>query len=104
MDSALYRSMTKSLEALWDAESNNDVGMQVNIHPHSRDDFSSLIQAADDWAYAKVYQHNHRIANENGAKYDTCYTRITFSPNTEAGYSNITVFWPSPSYLTGVTP
>ena len=46
-----------------------------------------------------MYQHNHRIANENGAKYDTWYTRITMSANTEVGYNNITVFWPSPNYI-----
>lgn len=104
MDSALYRTMGKALEALREAEANNDTGIQVNIHPHTRGHFSSLIQAADDFAQPRTYQHNHRIPNESGSKYDTCYTRITFSPNTEVGYNNITVFWPSPNYMTGVTP
>lgn len=104
MHSELYRTMMSAIDCLWEAESNADFGCQINLHPRSRDDFSSLIQAADDTAQPKLYQHNHRIANENGAKYDTCYTRISINPNLEAGYNNITVFWPSPHYLTGVTP
>ena len=104
MSSELYRMTINALDTLWEAESNADIGCQINLHPRSRGDFSSIIQAVDDTAQPKLYQYNHRIANENGAKYDTWYTRITMSANNEAGYSNITVFWPSPNYSTGVTP
>lgn len=102
MSSELYRTMINAIDTLWEAESSGNIGCQINLHPRTRDDFSSLIQAADNTAQPKVYQHNHRIANENGARYDTWYTRITVTCANE--YSNITVFWPSPDYRTEVTP